>query len=234
MQTIRIQNLDVPVSVLREYKSILTQITQSHFSYELFTKFLEVNGQIIFGQNFRLYQEDKKVLMELYAYFTGEPQLCKFYSIDLNKGLFLSGKTGVGKTVHIKLLRRLLELNERFKIKSCQQLSLEYMEQGSNVLMLYGRNYIDYIDRNTINQSYCFDDLGTEDEVRHYGTQTNAMAQVILMRYNLYQNYKIVTHFTSNLTADQIEKYYGDRVRSRLKEMCNWIEYTSDSPDKRK
>ncbi|MBK8516100.1 MAG: ATPase [Saprospiraceae bacterium] len=187
----------------------------------------------MFGQNFRLFQEDKKVLMLLYGYYTGDPQLCKFYSIDLNKGLFLTGRTGVGKTVHIRLLRRFLDIKERFKIKTCHQLSLEYMEQGSNVLMLYGRNYVDYIDRNNINQSYCFDDLGTEVEVKHYGTQTNVMAQVILMRYNLFQNNKVLTHFTSNLTADQIEKYYGDRVRSRLKEMCNWIEYSSDSPDKR-
>ncbi|MBK8051691.1 MAG: hypothetical protein IPK35_00015 [Saprospiraceae bacterium] len=83
-------------------------------------------------------------------------------SIDLNKGLFFPEKQVLEKTVHIKLLRRLMDLNERFKIKSCQQLSLEYMEQGSNVLMLYGRNYVDYIDRNTIQQSYCFDDLGAE------------------------------------------------------------------------
>ncbi len=108
------------------------------------------------------------------------------------------------------------------------------MADVSNVLMYYGRNYVDRYDQHTINQSYCFGDLGIENEVKHFGTQTNVMAQVILMHYNLCQNSKVVTHFTSNLTADQIEKYYVDRVRSRLKEMCNWIEYTSDSPDKRK
>jgi hypothetical protein len=160
--------------------------------------------------------------------------LLNLISIDLNKGLFLSGKTGVGKTVHIKLLRRLMDLNERFKIKSCQQLSLEYMEQGSNVLMLYGRNYVDYIDRNTINQSYCFDELGAEDEVKHYGTTTNVLGQIILMHYELFINRKVLSHFTSNLSAPQIEKCYGERVRRRLREMCNWIEYKSTSSDKRR
>ena len=119
-------------------------------------------------------------------------------------------------------------------MKACQQLALEYMDQGAPILMLYGRNYVDNIDHNTMNNSYCFDDLGTEDEVKHFGTQTNAMAQVILMRYNLFQSRQVHTHFTSNLTADQIEFHYGDRVRSRLREMCNWIEYTADSTDKRK
>ena len=108
------------------------------------------------------------------------------------------------------------------------------MDTGSQVLMQFGRNYVDFVDHNTIYQSYCFDDLGTEDEVKHYGTQTNVLGQIILMRYELFQGRQVLTHFTSNLTAVQIEKYYGDRVRSRLREMCNWIEYKSTSTDKRK
>jgi hypothetical protein len=195
---------------------------------------MEIHGQIIYGHNFRLFQEDNHVLLQFYAYFTGDEALCKHYDINLNKGLFLSGKTGVGKTVHMKLVRQFLSFKERFKMKACQQLALEYMDQGAPILMLYGRNYVDNIDHNTMNNSYCFDDLGTEDEVKHFGTQTNAMAQVILMRYNLFQSRQVHTHFTSNLTADQIEFHYGDRVRSRLREMCNWIEYTADSTDKRK
>jgi len=195
---------------------------------------MEIHGQIMYGHNFRLFQEDNHVLLQFYAYFTGDEALCKHYDINLNKGLFLSGKTGVGKTVHMKLVRQFLSFKERFKMKACQQLALEYMDQGAPILMLYGRNYVEHIDHNTMNNSYCFDDLGTEDEVKHFGTQTNAMAQVILMRYNLFQSRQVHTHFTSNLTADQIEFHYGDRVRSRLREMCNWIEYTADSTDKRK
>jgi len=65
-------------------------------------------------------------------------------------------------------------------------------------------------------------------------TQTNVMGQIILMRYELFQNRQVHTHFTSNLTAPQIENYYGDRVRSRLREMCNWIKYKSTSTDKRR
>jgi hypothetical protein len=195
---------------------------------------MEIHGQIIYGLHFRLYKEDKDVLLQLFAYFTGDSELCNHFGIDLRKGLFLTGKTGVGKTVHMKLVRQFMGYHERFKMKSCQQLSLEYMENGSSVLMQYGRNYVDSVDLHTLNQSYCFDDLGTEDEVRHFGTCTNVMGQVILMRYELFQGRRVLSHFTSNLTAPQIEKYYGDRVRSRLREMCNWIEYKSSSSDKRK
>ena len=234
MQTIKIHNHEVPASVLQEYKSIQTLITQSDFSYDNFARLMEIYGQIIYGNNFRLYKEDKDVILQLYAYFTGDIALCKHYGIDLRKGLFLSGKTGVGKTVHMKLVRQFMSYNERFKMKSCQQLALEYMDLGSQILTQYGRNYVDHVDHNTINQTYCFDDIGTEDEVKHYGTQTNVLGQIILMRYELFQGRRVLTHFTSNLTAPQIEKYYGERVRSRLREMCNWIEYKSTSTDKRK
>lgn len=107
------------------------------------------------------------MLFQLYAYFTGDINLCKHYGIDLRKGLFLSGKTGVGKTIHMKILRQFLGYKERFKMKSCTQLALEYMDHGSQILTKYCRNYIDQIDQNTINQAYCLDDLGTEDEVKH-------------------------------------------------------------------
>jgi len=100
-------------------------------------------------------------------------------------------------------------------------------------MMYYGRNYVDFIDQNALTQSYCFDDLGTEDEVRHYGSVTNVLGQIILMRYELFQSRKVMTHFTSNLTSDQIGNHYGERVRSRLREMCNWIEYSPESRDKR-
>ncbi|MFZ1562518.1 MAG: hypothetical protein WAT37_21435 [Saprospiraceae bacterium] len=134
----------------------------------------------------------------------------------------------------MKLVRQFMSFKERFKMKSCQQLALEYMDQGSQILTQYGRNYVNHVDQNTINQTYCFGDMGTEDEVKHYGTQTNVLGQIILMRYELFQCRQVHTHFTSNLTAPQIEKYYGERVRSRLGEMCNWIEYKSTSFDKRK
>jgi len=101
MQTIRIHNLDVPNSVLQEYQSIQKLTTQSNFNYDHFSRLMEICGQIIYGTNFKLYREDKDVLLQLYAYFTGDNNLCKHYEIDLCKGLFLSGKTGVETSLTI-------------------------------------------------------------------------------------------------------------------------------------
>ena len=194
---------------------------------------MQKKGKFLFGNHFLLYNEDAEVLTKLYAYITGDDGLCTKYAIDTSKGVFLVGGIGVGKTVFMHILRQAYPLNERFVVKPCQQIALEYIDQGANVLMRFGRNYVDHIDINTINRAYCFDDLGAEEATKHYGNDANVMAQIIQMRYNIFQSRKVLTHFTSNLTADQIDVYYGARVRSRLKEMCNWIEFPKASNDKR-
>lgn len=195
---------------------------------------MQVQGKMIFGNHFRLLQEDDHIFLLYYAYFSQHPELCTLYKIDPAKGLFLSGPTGVGKSVHMRILRTFLPYKMMYRVKPCQEIALEYMEDGARTLMYYGRNYIDRYDNSAVSQEYCFDDLGTEDEVKYYGTTSNVLGQIILMRYDLFQNQKIKTHFTSNLTALQIEKTYGERVRSRLREMCNWIDYSANPQDKRK
>jgi ATP-dependent 26S proteasome regulatory subunit len=188
MQKVRIHNIEVPISVLLEYRSIQTQITESHFSFDLFVKLMQVNGKILMDDpSFRFIDVDRKVLLCLYAYLTHDQKLCEFYNIDPNKGLFLTGPTGVGKTLHSKLLRLFYNYNNRYRIKPCHQIALEYMDEGAPILNKYGRNYIDRYDHSHDKQVYCFDDLGTEDEVKHYGTQTNVMGQIIMMRYDLFQ-----------------------------------------------
>ncbi len=41
-------------------------------------------------------------------------------------------------------------------------------------------------------------------------------------------------HITSNIDAGQIEARYGNRIRSRMREMFNMIEFLPNSPDRRK
>ncbi|WP_372745924.1 hypothetical protein [Lutibacter sp.] len=41
------------------------------------------------------------------------------------------------------------------------------------------------------------------------------------------------THITTNLNAKEIEKHYGNKVRSRLRAMFNLISFSQNSIDKR-
>jgi DNA replication protein DnaC len=44
----------------------------------------------------------------------------------------------------------------------------------------------------------------------------------------------MLTHATTNLSAEELEKLYGNRVRSRMREMFNLIAFGADVADKRK
>ena len=43
----------------------------------------------------------------------------------------------------------------------------------------------------------------------------------------------MITHITTNLSANDIEIAYGKRVRSRLREMLNLINFENEANDKR-
>jgi DNA replication protein DnaC len=83
-------------------------------------------------------------------------------------------------------------------------------------------------------KTICFDDLGTENNLKYFGNECNIIAEILLSRYDLFINKKIITHITTNLSATEIENQYGNRVRSRLRELCNLMAYDRHSTDKRK
>ncbi|MFO8000567.1 MAG: hypothetical protein R6U46_04930 [Marinilabilia sp.] len=66
------------------------------------------------------------------------------------------------------------------------------------------------------------------------GQAFHVRAEIILSRYERFSRNRCLTHFTTNLSANEIEERYGPRVRSRLREMCNLIAFPASTPDKRK
>lgn len=88
---------------------------------------------------------------------------------------------------------------------------------------------------------FCFDDLGIEPIGRHYGKDCNVMGEILLSRYDHYKetlppprgSWRGITHATTNLNAQELEERYGNRVRSRMREMFNLIAFDKESKDKR-
>ena len=60
------------------------------------------------------------------------------------------------------------------------------------------------------------------------------MAEILLSRYDMFISNKKYTHITNNLSATEIEASYGNRARSRLRELCNLIAFDNIAKDKRK
>jgi DNA replication protein DnaC len=60
------------------------------------------------------------------------------------------------------------------------------------------------------------------------------MAEILLNRYDQFISIGMLTHITSNLSSKEIENFYGNRVRSRMREMFNVVGFGGGVGDKRK
>lgn len=185
--------------------------------------YLEAKGQILFGKHFRIYEEDREILYSLSNYFIRDKEKCQQLGLDLQKGLLLSGPVGCGKTSFMKLLPHIVPFERKYEMIPSRNVVFSFNHIGFKSIEDFGNSGY-----------YCFDDLGIEPQGRFFGQDCNVMGEVVLSRYELFQRYKIRTHGTTNLDADEIEERYGSRVRSRMRSMFNIIAFNKTSKDKRK
>lgn len=191
---------------------------------------LEEKGKELFGSSFHFQAQDHPLIIQLTAYFLRDQTTCDQVQISLDKGLLLSGPIGCGKTTLITLMRYITQPVNKYFIKSCRDISFEFIQDGYEVIHRYSKGKL----YEPSTRNYCFDDLGIENNLKYYGNECNIMAEIILSRYDLYISRQLQTHITTNLSASEIEAYYGNRVRSRMRELFNLIAFPNDAQDKRK
>jgi len=201
----------------------------SHCSIEQFLIEFEKIGKSVFGNHFRVYESDKDVLLRLLAYFSNNEEKALEFGISFRKGILLNGKVGCGKTSIMTLFRLYLSKDQHYKIRSCRNVSFQFIKQGYDVINDYSKVSFDkpYL------HNYCFDDLGTENTIKRFGNECNVMGEILLSRYDNFVTHKIITHITTNLTSSEIEDIYGLRVRSRMREMFNLVSFDKNTTDKR-
>jgi hypothetical protein len=191
-------------------------------------------GRETYGDYFLLYPQDTQIIGRLIAWFLKDKTAAKYKKIDLTKGILLSGPVGCGKTSLMNLMSHFSQDQTPHFIKSCRDVAFEFEKEGFDVIRRYsGITYMPGAKPKII-KTICFDDLGIEPLLTHYGKECNVMAEIILSRYENFTRHHRLTHFTTNLSAGEIEDFYGPRVRSRLREMCNLIAFPAETPDKRK
>jgi energy-coupling factor transporter ATP-binding protein EcfA2 len=206
-----------------------TKIIQSHYSYDEVIKWLENKGIELYGIHFKILETDYPIVYKLIAYFLKDEPTCFQYGLNLNKGILLTGPIGCGKTSLMNLMKYLTATEHKFFVKPCRDISFEFIQDGYQIIHKYSIGKLYQSEPRT----YCFDDLGTENNLKYFGNECNVMAEILLSRYDLFISKKLQTHITTNLSATEIEKHYGNRVRSRLREMVNLIAYDKSTPDKR-
>jgi hypothetical protein len=213
---------------------IPTQIREvkSAFQYPTIWTFLQDKGRELFSEKFQLHPEDTDIILKLMIWFAKDQQQAKILAIDLEKGILLSGPVGCGKTSLMSVCRFLLAADLRHSIRSCRDVSFEFMKDGHEVFHKYTRG--SFRPEKFEPKTYCFDDLGLESNKNFYGNSCSVMAEILLSRYDLFQSFGMITHITTNLNSKELEDRYGTRVRSRMREMFNLISFDKHTPDKRK
>lgn len=180
-----------------------------------------------------------EIMTLLSLYFTESPQFEKD-GRSLKKGIMLLGPLGCGKTTIMKAFA--VNTHNAYVFSTCRKVSEKYAQGQKKTDENVGYDAIEeysilvpvypqlYYGQTMIGR--CFDDLGTESIRKHFGNESNVMAEIIMNRYEK-ADLRNKTHFTGNLSGNEIGEFYGERVKSRLREMCNMITFSIDSQDRR-
>jgi hypothetical protein len=182
------------------------------------------------GRTLEWESDTEQVFYDLVRYSIGDTA----GPYDVHRGIYLFGEFGAGKTIMMQAFQDFARMIEErltaasvaftaraFRFHACRDIALEIQRAGTTDSL---RQYMTGI--------RLFDDLGNEDEKKIYGNEVNAMAEILMSRYHLYQSGGAVTHCTSNLAPHECAAAYGDRIGSRVFELFNHVYL--DGTDKRK
>lgn len=182
-----------------------------------------------------LYFAQDESFCEKAAEYTKTLDIATELKFSLNKGLLLFGPVGCGKTTIMRLFS--VNPNSSFSMVSSRKVAADYVKKDGgeelidelycDLIPVYAHQYFGQTEIGT-----CFDDLGTEQNKAHFSNKLNVMEYVLLNRYDNFR-LKGKTHVTTNLTISQIEEQYGERVKSRVMEMFNFIIFNPNAIDRR-
>lgn len=150
-----------------------------------------------------------------------DPETTTFTKGDLDKGFYIFGNTGTGKSVALDVIKAYSTLME-----------VPIIIDGKEEI-LFWENYrttdicTEFANNGTFGKCIKskilgIQDLGSEErETLYMGNRINVIQQIIETRGDANDN---LTFITSNIPMafDKIGKRYNDRVASRLHEMCNF------------
>ena len=178
---------------------------------------------------FDISRADKNVLRSIFAWVWRNDDF-NTLKLDYDKGLFLYGPLGLGKSLTMFALRQYMNYvrlhyeqkrdDYRLKawMKSASELANIYAADGQPALITYADFDVNLV----------IDELGREPcPAKYFGTEMNVLQFLLQLRYD--HRRESVTHVTTNLQLNDIAPIYGAHVADRCLEMFNFIEFKGKS-----
>lgn len=184
-----------------------------------------------FGKRgFELNEENSKVIELVCQYLNNEPEFeknkdKKGKELSLNRGLWIYGRCGSGKTEIVKAYRDLKKkiFKESVGFKTCVDMNIAYQRLDVDTGKAEKLKGISKFLWNLNPSEKIFDDLGAEETtLKDYGNPFSVMPYIFGERHKGSKK-GCITHVTTNLTPKQVGELYGDRIDSRSYEMFNMI-----------
>lgn len=211
-----------------------TEINDDQFTIDEMMKLVETIGKsyisdfCIDAKNYSLYEQLIYWVFRNGNFTCIHPEEGRDIKGRVNKGLFIAGNTGSGKTMAVRILAQLYRLNP---VKDASGINLSWNPISAIKLCeIYreNKNYDELVKLPIV----LIDDIGSEpNEINYMGNKINVLANFIERRAD---DPTKVTSFTSNIPLNHpdFKARYGDRVYSRVVNMCNYLTLTGD--DRRK
>lgn len=193
------------------------------YDFDKIWQYLLVKGKLMFGERFHLYEVDREVIYKLCLYMIQDAESCKKVGLDVNKGILLTGPVGCGKTSLMRLVKHIVPHVRSYEVIPTRNIVFAFNHIGYDTIQQFGDS-----------KFFCLDDLGVEPTGRYFGKDCNVIGEVLLSRYDLFLSHQVRTHATTNLNAKELEAHYGNRVRSRMRQLFNLVAFDKKSRDKRR
>lgn len=161
----------------------------------------------IVGNKPFLDSRDEWIPRELVKWIIKDPS-CQ---LDLKKGILMCGTQGCGKTTMIKAAMVLSAHDFQFRRIGAIKMEVEEFK-SITALKPYFKG------------SWCFDDIGQENEDVVVFSKHNIIKSLINTRITLSS----YTHGTTNLMPGEIEERYGKVISSRFNEMFTPVVFESE------
>jgi DNA replication protein DnaC len=183
---------------------------KAKYSANFMYKLMQWTSKEEFGKPLIHHDDNRHFIKALCFFLSNDARFETELGFSFQKGLMIRGVSGLGKTHLVRCVAK-NELNP-ILVLSMIEITDEIKSEGEYELRLWNNKLI-YLD-----------DVGTEEPVvNHFGTKVTFFKNFIESYYLRNKIYNKLIISTNN-NFSEIEAKYGFRVRSRMKDMFNFID----------